>query len=96
MQDPKAIVREGYDAISLAYRPEDFNYEGTVYQQFLTELDRHLPEGAGPGLRLPEGDSGHPPFLARKGATHELNDRRLMKASTTPCDTSARELPPLP
>jgi len=45
MQDPKAIVREGYDAISLAYRPEDFNYEGTVYQQFLTELDRHLPEG---------------------------------------------------
>lgn len=44
MQDPKAIVREGYDAISLAYRPEDFNYEGTVYQQLLVELDRHLPE----------------------------------------------------
>lgn len=46
MRDPKVVVREGYDAISLAYRPEDFNYEGTVYQQLLVELDRHLPESS--------------------------------------------------
>jgi cyclopropane fatty-acyl-phospholipid synthase-like methyltransferase len=45
MRDPKAIVREGYDAISLTYRREDFIFENTGYQQFLAELDRHLPEG---------------------------------------------------
>lgn len=46
MRDPKEIVREGYNQISLDYRKEQFEFEGTGYQQFLTEMEAHLAEGS--------------------------------------------------
>src|SRR5579862_3460214 len=41
-RDPKEIVRQGYDKISENYRREDFVFEGTGYQQFLTEFETCL------------------------------------------------------
>lgn len=46
MRDPKEIVREGYDKISENYRREDFVFEGTGYQQFLTEFETYLKPGS--------------------------------------------------
>lgn len=42
--DPKAIVRAGYDAISYAYRADDAPIE--PYRSWLTELDRLIEPGA--------------------------------------------------
>lgn len=46
MKDPKAIVREGYDKISVDYRREDFQFEGTGYQRFLSEFEGYLKPGS--------------------------------------------------
>jgi SAM-dependent methyltransferase len=44
MEDPKAIVRAGYDAVSHAYRPDDAGDQ--PYRGWLELLDAHLPPGA--------------------------------------------------
>ena len=46
MQDPKEIVRKGYDSISENYRREDFPFEGTGYQRFLAEFETYLNAGS--------------------------------------------------
>jgi 2-polyprenyl-3-methyl-5-hydroxy-6-metoxy-1,4-benzoquinol methylase len=45
-RDPKEIVRTGYDRISEAYRSEDFEYEGSGYQQCLAALLPKLKPGS--------------------------------------------------
>jgi cyclopropane fatty-acyl-phospholipid synthase-like methyltransferase len=42
VKDPKRIVRDGYDKISLAYRSESFDFEPSVYRRFLLEFEAHL------------------------------------------------------
>jgi len=46
MDDPKSIVRDGYDNISHNYRREDFQFEGTGYQAFLTEFEAYFAPGS--------------------------------------------------
>jgi cyclopropane fatty-acyl-phospholipid synthase-like methyltransferase len=43
--DPRNIVREGYDRVSLAYRADDFPLEGTHYGQWLPRFTVLLPRG---------------------------------------------------
>lgn len=45
MNDPKTIVRAGYDAISHAYRADTFDFDNSGYKVFLTEVERHLKPG---------------------------------------------------
>ena len=47
-KDPRAIVREGYDRVSLAYRPDDSVYEGSGYSGWLGRVEPHLA----PGVRV--------------------------------------------
>ncbi|HEX5323619.1 MAG TPA: methyltransferase domain-containing protein [Capsulimonadaceae bacterium] len=45
-RNPKEIVCAGYDQISEEYRRDDFVFEGTGYQRFLTEFERYLKPGS--------------------------------------------------
>jgi cyclopropane fatty-acyl-phospholipid synthase-like methyltransferase len=45
VNDPKTIVRAGYDAISHNYRADTFDFENSGYKVFLTEFDRSLTPG---------------------------------------------------
>lgn len=45
-RSPKDIVRSGYDKVSHAYRGDDFDLQGTGYQQFLGWLTPRLEDGA--------------------------------------------------
>lgn len=45
-RSPKDIVRQGYDKVSHAYRADDFDLEGTGYQQYLGWLMPRLADGA--------------------------------------------------
>jgi SAM-dependent methyltransferase len=47
-RDPKEIVREGYDRLSRAYRPDDFALQGSGYAHWIARLDARL----GPGARV--------------------------------------------
>ena len=42
MNDPKAIVKRGYDMVSNAYRSDDFQLEGTGYEKCLNILTPYL------------------------------------------------------
>ena len=44
--DPKAVVREGYDRASHAYRGDDFEYAHSGYAYWLSRFTPGLPEGA--------------------------------------------------
>jgi SAM-dependent methyltransferase len=44
--DPKTIVREGYDRASLAYRGDEFTSEGSGYAYWLPRLTRTLAAGS--------------------------------------------------
>ena len=44
--NPKAIVRSGYDKVSLAYRADSFDYEHSGYKTFLAWLEPRLDPGA--------------------------------------------------
>ncbi len=46
MDDPKKIVRDGYDAISHAYRREDFDFEQSGYKRFLGAFQPMLEPGS--------------------------------------------------
>jgi cyclopropane fatty-acyl-phospholipid synthase-like methyltransferase len=46
VDDPKKIVRDGYDAISHAYRREDFDFEQSGYKRFLTAFQPLLEPGS--------------------------------------------------
>lgn len=46
MLDPKAMVREGYDRASHAYRGDDFVFERSGYEHWLRRLVRRLEPGA--------------------------------------------------
>jgi len=59
MQDPKSLVREGYDRISRNYRGDTFDFEASGYRQFLSELEpllkpssRILDLGCGCGVPI--------------------------------------------
>jgi cyclopropane fatty-acyl-phospholipid synthase-like methyltransferase len=45
MDDPKTIVREGYDKISQGYRAETFDFDNSGYKRFLSEFEQHLKVG---------------------------------------------------
>jgi cyclopropane fatty-acyl-phospholipid synthase-like methyltransferase len=45
VNDPKTIVRAGYDAISHNYRADTFDFENSGYKVFLTEFERSLTPG---------------------------------------------------
>lgn len=45
MNDPKAIVRDGYDAISHSYRGDTFDFDRSGYKVALTGFERHLRPG---------------------------------------------------
>src|SRR5437867_12935025 len=44
--DPKALVREGYDRASIAYRGDEFEYAGSGYAYWISRLEPGLAEGA--------------------------------------------------
>ncbi len=46
MDDPKKIVRDGYDAISHTYRREDFDFERSGYKRFLNAFQPMLSPGS--------------------------------------------------
>ena len=46
LNNPKVIVREGYDKISRAYRGDTFDFENSAYRAFLRELEPFLKPGA--------------------------------------------------
>lgn len=45
MNNPKTIVRVGYDAISHAYRADTFDFDNSGYKVFLTEFEQYLKPG---------------------------------------------------
>ena len=45
-QDPKAIVRRGYDAVSYAYRGDEEDEHCAIYHAWLDELLPSIPRGA--------------------------------------------------
>lgn len=45
-RDPKALVREGYDRASRAYRGDDFDFERSGYAHWLRQLARRVAPGA--------------------------------------------------
>ena len=45
-RDPKAIVREGYDRASHAYRGDEFKSQGSGYAYWLSRLTRTLAAGS--------------------------------------------------
>ncbi|MCA1596896.1 MAG: class I SAM-dependent methyltransferase [Chloroflexi bacterium] len=45
MRDPRSIVREGYDAISQAYRSDTFELENSGYQPFVEEFEIYVTDG---------------------------------------------------
>jgi SAM-dependent methyltransferase len=44
--DPRAIVRDGYDRVSEAYRGDVCDLEQSGYGHWLRQLRRHVPDGA--------------------------------------------------
>lgn len=44
--DPRALVRDGYDRASHAYRGDDFPLAGSGYAHWLAELAKRVPAGA--------------------------------------------------
>src|SRR5262249_5588129 len=45
LDDPKGLVRSGYDRISEAYRADSFSLAGTWYRTALDALEEVVPEG---------------------------------------------------
>ena len=44
--DPKAVVRDGYDAVSYRYRGDKEDETCRVYIQWLSELESRIPDGS--------------------------------------------------
>lgn len=44
-EDPRAIVRRGYDVVSHAYRGDAFEYAGSVYEGLLDRAFAGVPDG---------------------------------------------------
>jgi cyclopropane fatty-acyl-phospholipid synthase-like methyltransferase len=87
MRDPKDIVRDGYDQISLEYRREDFDFETSGYRRFLNEFEpllkassRILDLGCGCGI----------PVARHLAQSHHVTGVDLSEVQVT----RARELVP--
>ena len=101
--DPKAIVRDGYDRASLAYRGDDYDLEKSGYGYWLRRLARLVPPGGrvldlGCGCGVPVARE-----LAKRHAVTGIDlspvqierARRLVPEAEFVCgDMTAAEFPP--
>ena len=68
-EDPKALVREGYNQISRNYRGDDFDFAASGYSPSLADLEAHLK----PGSRILDLGCGNGVPVARHLASaHEV------------------------